>query len=101
MNLIDGGRGFVFPSAFTYCFLVICNLGILRIDPSAGSQLTDVPLGLVDPNAPHEDDDQGITGDEQQIDAKEQVVEDISYVAPLVLQLALLLQRSEVVTKVP
>lgn len=49
-------------------------------------------LGLADPDTPHEDDDQRITGDEQQIDAEKQEVKDISYVAPLVHQLAFLLQ---------
>lgn len=65
-----------------------------------GSHPTHVQLGLADPDAPHGDDDQGVTGDEQQIYAEKQEVEDISYMAPLALQLALLLQRGEVVTKV-
>lgn len=55
-----------------------------------------VQLGLSDPDAPHGDDDHGIAGDEKQVDAEEQVVEDISYMAPLLLQLALLLQRGKV-----
>lgn len=71
-----------------------------ELTPSPGSQTTHVQLGLADPDAPHGDDDQGVTGDEQQIDAEEQEVEDVSYVAPLVLQLALLLQRREVGTEV-
>lgn len=54
---------------------------------------------LVEPDAPHADDDHGVAGDEQQVDAEEQEVEDVSHVAPVVLQLALLLQRREVSVK--
>lgn len=57
-------------------------------------------LGLADPDAPHGDNDQGVAGNEQQVDAEKQEVKDISHMAPLVLQLALLLQWGEVGTEV-
>lgn len=56
--------------------------------------------GLADPDAPHGDDDHGVAGYEQQVDAEEQEVQDVPHVAPLVLQLALLLQRGEVSAEV-
>lgn len=57
-------------------------------------------LGLADPDTPHGDDDQSITGNEQQVDTEEQKVQDVADMAPLVLQLTLLLQRGEVGAKV-
>lgn len=53
-------------------------------------------VSLVDPDAPHADDDNGVAGDEEQIDAEEQEVQDIAHMAPLVLQLVLLLQLRDV-----
>ncbi|KAG9351199.1 hypothetical protein JZ751_025090 [Albula glossodonta] len=46
-------------------------------------------------DAPHTDDDHGVQCDEQQVDAEEQEVHDVSHVAPLVLLLALLLHGDE------
>lgn len=53
---------------------------------------------LVDPDAPHADDDEGVAGDEEQIGAEEQEVQDVAHVAPLVLHGALPLQLRDVRT---
>ncbi|KAM9831440.1 uncharacterized protein ACB057_018630 [Neosynchiropus ocellatus] len=42
---------------------------------------------LADPDAPHGDDDQSVAGNEQQVNAEEQEVQDVADVAPLLLQL--------------
>lgn len=55
--------------------------------------------GLTDPDTPHEDDDQSVAADEQQVDAKEEKVQDVADVAPLVPQLALPLQGGDVAVK--
>lgn len=63
------------------------------------SLLSTLKLRLTDPETPHADDDQGVEGDEQQIDAEQQEVQHVSHVAPLLLQLALLLQGHQVGAK--
>ena len=54
---------------------------------------------LTDPDTPHEDDDQSVAGDEDQIDAEEEDVQDVPDVTPLVPQLVLLLQGGDVAVK--
>ena len=53
-------------------------------------------VSLVDPYAPHADDDYRIAGDEHQVDAEEQEVQDVPHVAPLVHHLARPLQVGDV-----
>lgn len=51
---------------------------------------------MTDPDTPHEDNDQSIAGDEEQVDAEEEKVQDVPNVAPLVPKLTLLLQGGDV-----
>lgn len=64
------------------------------------THLIRVQLGLTDPDAPHGDNDHGVAADQKQVDAEEQEVEDVSYVTPLVQQLALLLHRQKMCVEV-